>query len=120
MELKHRIEHRNVKHPRLEFKGLELLVILPHGTKDAATILEKRAGRIRRKWSIIQEAVKNAEITGKGFMIFGESYTIEEDNIEKPVIDHSQRVIKADLEKSKHRGAIKHQLKNLLKMKIEA
>ena len=42
MEISYEVEHRDVKYPRLEFKGLTLLVILPHEIDDATEILEKR------------------------------------------------------------------------------
>jgi len=45
MEIEYKIEHRKVKYPRLEFKGLQLLVILPLEIRDPYEVIEKR-----RKW----------------------------------------------------------------------
>jgi len=42
MQLNYKIEHRNIKYPRLEFKGTTLLVILPPNIKDPTKIIEKR------------------------------------------------------------------------------
>jgi hypothetical protein len=86
VEIKYKIEHRNIRYPRLEFKGLQLLVILPLEMKDPYEVIEKRKERIQKKWNIIQEAIKKVS-TLKDFMIFGETYTIERNRAETPMID---------------------------------
>jgi len=117
MEIPYKIEYREVKYPRLELKGLQLVVILPPDIKDPLKIIEKRKSWIERKWSIIQKAIEQAR-TPKDFMIFGETYIIE-NTTEKPRISHSEKKIYLDREKSEHHKAIINQLKKLLKMKIK-
>ena len=118
MEIPYQVEHRNVKYPRLEFKGLKLLVILPPQIKEPSEIVEKRKNWIERKWSIIQEALKQAG-SPDGFMIFGEVYKIENTAADKPTIDHAQKQIRLNHENPKHQKIIQEQLKNLLKQKIQ-
>ena len=118
MEIKYKIEHRKVKYPRLEFKGLQLLVILPLEIRDPYEVIEKRRKWIQKKWNIIQEAVKKAS-TLKGFMIFGETYVIERNKAEIPVIDHASKKIQLNPENPKHQEIILSNLKNLLRMKIK-
>ena len=118
MKINYKVEHRNVKYPRLEFKGLTLYVILTYEIKDATQLLEKRKAWIEKKWNVIQEAIKEANML-QDFMILGEPYTIEETNIQKPIIDLSQRKIQANLKNKKHKEIIKQQLKNLLKQKLK-
>ena len=120
MEIPYKIEHRNVKYPRLEFKDLQLLIILPHHIKDPTEIIARRKAWIERKWSQIQEAIENSANID-GFMIFGEKYTIEKinDDIEKPIIDHEQKKIILNPENPKHQEQIIRQLKRLLKNRVK-
>jgi len=118
MEIPYRVEHRNVKYPRLELKDLQLLIILPYHMKDPTEIIAKRKAWIERKWSQIQEAIKNSGEM-EGFMIFGEKYTIENAEIEKPIISHEQKKIMLNPKNPKHRKQIVIQLKNILKKKLE-
>jgi len=118
MEIPYKIEHRNVKYPRLEFKGLQLLVILPPKIREPSEIIQKRKTWIEKKWSIIQQAIKQAG-NPKGFMILGHPYTIEHAVTDKPSIDHTQKRIKLNPENPKHYEAILQELKSLLKQKIQ-
>jgi len=120
MEIPYKVEHRNVKYPRLEFKDLQLLIILPHHIKDPTEIIARRKAWIERKWSQIQEAIENSANID-GFMIFGEKYTIEKinDDIEKPIIDHEQKKIILNPENPKHQEQIIRQLKRLLKNRVK-
>ena len=118
MEIKYKIEHRKVKYPRLEFKGLQLLVILPLEINDPYEIIEKRKKWIQKKWNIIQEAIKKANVS-KDFMIFGETYIIERNKTEIPTIDRSSKKIRLNPENPKHQKIILKNLKNLLKIKIK-
>jgi len=118
VEIPYKVEHRKVKYPRLEFKGLQLLVILPPEIDDPSTIIEKRKAWIQRKWKTIQEAIKRVD-NPKGFMIFGETYTIEETTAKKPEIDHYKKKISLNHANSNHRKAIINQLKELLKLKVK-
>ncbi|KPV62367.1 MAG: WLM domain protein [Candidatus Bathyarchaeota archaeon BA2] len=117
MEINYKIEHRNVKHPRLEFKRLTLHIILPYDMRDASEILEKRKAWIQKKWSMIQESVKNVSAP-QGFMMFGQPFTMEKTNAQKPTIDIDQRKIRLDPRRDQK--IITNQLKSLLKQKIEA
>ena len=118
MEIPYKVEHRNVKYPRLEFKDLHLLIILPHQVKDPSEIMAKRKAWLERKWSQIQEAIRNAG-GAEGFMILGEKYMIENVDIDKPAIDRKQKKITLNMENPKHRKRIIEQLKKLLKRKLE-
>jgi hypothetical protein len=117
MEITYKVEHRDVKYPRLEFKGLTLLVVLPREIDDATAILEKRNHWIQTKWNIIQESLKNVS-TPHGFMIFGEPFNIEDADIQSPIMDHTQRILKAKIGNQRHQKIIKQQLKILLKQKL--
>lgn len=117
MEIPYKIEHRNVKYPRLEFKGLQLLIILPQEIADPSEIIQKRKKWIEKKWNIIQEAIKQAS-TLKDFMIFGEPYSVEHTETHKPTIDHLQKRIKLDPKNPKHQQLLIKKLKSLLKHKI--
>jgi len=117
MEIPYKIEHRNVKYPRLEFKGLQLLIILPPEIAEPSEIIQKRKQWIEKKWNIIQEAIKQAS-TLKDFMIFGEPYSVEHTETHKPAIDHLQKRIKLDPKNPKHQQLLIKKLKSLLKHKI--
>ncbi|MEM2507244.1 MAG: SprT family zinc-dependent metalloprotease [Nitrososphaeria archaeon] len=119
MEIPYRIEHRNVKYPRLEFKGLKLLVILPPGITEPSEIIRKRKTWIEKKWNVIQEAIKQAGTPKDGFMIFGEPYSIEYVKTDNPTMDHVQKRIKLDPENPKQQKLILKELKTLLKQKIQ-
>lgn len=118
MEIPYRVEHRNVKYPRLEFKDLQLLIILPRNMKDPTEIIARRKAWIEKKWNQIQEAIKNSS-EAEDFMIFGEKYTIENADVNKPTIDHTQKKITLNPENPKHTKQIIGQLKKLLKRKLE-
>ena len=118
MEIPCQIEYRNIKYPRLEFKGLQLHVILPPQIKDATQIIEKRKAWIQRKWEIIQESIKNTDIQ-EDFMILGEPYTIEYGDVLNPIIDQTQKKIKINPKNPKHKKIIIQQLISLLKQKAE-
>ncbi|MEM1532435.1 MAG: YgjP-like metallopeptidase domain-containing protein [Candidatus Bathyarchaeia archaeon] len=118
MEIPYRVEHRNVKYPRLEFKDLQLLIILPHNMKDPTEIMARRKAWIERKWSQIQEAIKNSS-EAEGFMIFGEKYAVENADVDEPVIDHARKKITLNQKNQKHIKKIINQLKKLLKRKLE-
>ncbi|MEM0327961.1 MAG: SprT family zinc-dependent metalloprotease [Thermoproteota archaeon] len=118
MEIPYKVKHRNVKYPRLEFKDLQLLIILPHRMKDPTEIIARRKAWIERKWSQIQEAIKNSG-EAEGFMIFGEKYTIENADVNKPAIDHTQKKITLNPKNQKHIKQIINQLKKLLRRKLE-
>ena len=118
MEIPYKIEHRDVKYPRLEFKTTTLLVILPREMQDATEILEKRKTWIQKKWKIIQEAIKNTS-TQQGFLIFGKPFQIDNTTATKtPSINFQERKIQLNTKNPKHQKLIKQKLKNLLLQKI--
>ncbi|MCS7144824.1 MAG: M48 family metallopeptidase [Archaeoglobaceae archaeon] len=117
MEIPYKVEHRKVKYPRLEFKGLQLLIILPYHMKDPEEIIAKRKAWIERKWNQIQEAIKNTD-ESEQFMVLGEKYSIENANVEKPIIDCGRKKIVLDPKNPKHRKQVIDQLKRILKEKI--
>jgi predicted metal-dependent hydrolase len=117
MEIPYKVEHRKVKYPRLEFKGLQLLVILPPEMDEPSKLIEKRKTWILRKWNTIQEAIKRAG-TPTDFTIFGETYTIET-TTEKPRISHSEKKIYLDYRKPRHLKIIYKQLRTLMKLKAK-
>jgi len=53
------VSHRDIKHPRLEFRTGTLLVILPHGQNEVR-MLEKHRLWIERKHRYIQEVLAEA------------------------------------------------------------
>jgi len=118
MEIPYKVEHRKVKYPRLEFKGLKLLVILPPEIKEPSKIIEKRKTWIQKKWNVIQEVIKRAG-TPRDFMIFGETYRIENTTAEKPTINHNEKKIHLNHENHSHPRIILNQLKKLLKVKVK-
>ncbi|MDO8885963.1 M48 family metallopeptidase [Candidatus Oleimmundimicrobium sp.] len=55
----HEVSYRNVKHPRLEFRTGELLLVLPFD-RNPDTVLEKHKVWVRRKKVFIEECLKNS------------------------------------------------------------
>lgn len=55
----HEVSYRNVKHPRLEFRTGELLLVLPLD-RNPDTVLEKHKVWVRRKKVFIEECLKNS------------------------------------------------------------
>lgn len=58
MDLPYRVEHRNVRYPRLEFKTAELLVVLPKTWKDETPLLERKMDWISKKHGEIQKSIE--------------------------------------------------------------
>ncbi len=57
-DIPHKVSHRDVKYPRLEFKTGKLLIILPFGHKPDR-LLEKHKGWVLKKSSFIEECLKD-------------------------------------------------------------
>jgi len=119
MQLNYKIEHRNIKYPRLEFKGTTLLVILPPNIKDPTKIIEKRKNWIQKKWQIIQRAIKSID-TNQSFMILGQPYSIQRADNETPMIDFQNKTIKINPENPKHQKIMKRKFKKILLQKINS
>lgn len=60
-DLPYRIDYRNVKHPRLEFKTGSLLLILPQKYEDQVDVIEKHRNWISKKKLIIKRALEEAK-----------------------------------------------------------
>ncbi|MFA6331420.1 MAG: YgjP-like metallopeptidase domain-containing protein [Methanoregula sp.] len=56
VHLPYTVSHRNVKHPRLEFRTGTLLVVLPHG-QDEKRVLNKHRQWIDRKYQFIHDVI---------------------------------------------------------------
>lgn len=118
MEVPYDVVRRDVKYPRLVFRGLKLLVILPHFIKSPEEVIAMKRAWIERKWSQVQEAIKDLN-TGDCFMIFGEKYHIENSNVEKPSILHEGKKIFLNRGNRKHKEQVIKALKELLEIKLE-
>lgn len=55
-----KVNYRNIKYPRMEFRTGELLLILPHGT-EPVSLIDKYSGWIDEKKSFIQKALKKSD-----------------------------------------------------------
>jgi len=53
------VSYRDVKHPRLEFRTGELLLVLPHG-HDECRMIEKHRNWIEQKYRYIDEAISTS------------------------------------------------------------
>jgi hypothetical protein len=56
--LPYRVERRNVRYPRLEFRSVELLVILPRKWGDEAALVEEKMGWISKRHSQVRAAIE--------------------------------------------------------------
>jgi len=59
--IKYKVDYRDVKYPRLEYKTGTLLLVLPKNYRDAKSLIEKHKKWIIKKEQIIAEALKEAE-----------------------------------------------------------
>lgn len=112
MELEYRVEHRNVKHPRIEFKGIELVIIAPLNMNNPEQIIKEKRNWIDKRWRIIINTIRELNHPGI-FMIFGEIYKIERSAaFDKPLIDHDKKLIRINSK------TIMKQLKIILEEKV--
>jgi len=61
MELGYKVEHRDVKYPRLELKTGTLLIVLPRNYEDEAALVKKHEKWLCEKELAIRTALKDAE-----------------------------------------------------------
>lgn len=54
--LRYAVTHRNVRHPRLEFKTGRLVVVMPSGRTDAETVVRRHSRWIAEKEGVIARA----------------------------------------------------------------
>ncbi len=81
-DLPYKVERRDVRYPRLEFKTGELLAILPKSWKDETPLFERKMNWISKKHEEIQKAIekiKNQKKNGRGLFIFGDFFEVYED-----------------------------------------
>lgn len=98
MDLPYRVERRDVRYPRLEFKTGELLAILPKSWKDETPLLERKMNWISKKYGEIQKAIEKIKTQMKNdrcLLIFGNSFKIHEDESLK--INFDEEWIKCNL-----------------------
>lgn len=80
-EIEYKIDYRNVKYPRLEFKTGDLLLVMPEGCKNNAELIEKYKNWIFKRSSQILAASKsNKQI----------NQTRNEEGLRKIVKQHAQ------------------------------
>lgn len=96
-DLPYRVEKRDVKYPRLEFKTGELLAILPKRWKDENSLLESKMGWIWKKHREIQGGINKIKTQGKGvnsLLIMGDFFEFRGDG---PLeIDFDEKWVKYD------------------------
>jgi len=59
--IKYKVDYRDVKYPRLEYKTGTLLLVLPKDYKDETSLIEKHKKWITKKEQIIAEALEEAK-----------------------------------------------------------
>lgn len=94
--LPYRVEQRSVKYPRLELKTDELLVILPRGWKDEASLLNEKRDWIFKKRLEIRSAVDKLKNGAKGgsLPVFGEFFELRPGS--SLVVDVERKTIECD------------------------
>jgi len=97
-DLLYRVERRDVRYPRLEFKTGELLAILPKSWKDETPLLERKMGWISRKHGEIQKAIEKVKTQKKncrGLFILEDFFKVRENGSLK--IDFDEKRIECNL-----------------------
>ena len=119
-DLSYRVERRNVKYPRLEFKAGELLAILPKNWKDETSLLEDKMDWIWKKHAEIQGGIDKIKTQGKGansLLIFGDFFEFRGDG---PLeIDFDEKWVKYDPGNQNHLKRLTNLLKKKLLYEIE-
>lgn len=64
-EIEYKIDYRNVKYPRLEFKTGNLLLVMPEGCKNNAELIEKYKNWIFKRSTQILGASKSKKLLNK-------------------------------------------------------
>lgn len=106
-EIPYVVERRSVKHPRLEFKTGRLIIILPRGRESEDSLLERRAGWILKKHSIIELARERVgkRASGSDLLVFGRPFPLKR-NDERQFQKHLKRLLKGRIKKTiQHYGA---------------
>lgn len=66
LSIPYTVSHRDVKHPRLEFRTGTLLVVLPQG-QDEVRVIEKHRQWIERKYRYIHDAMTESSLSNLEF-----------------------------------------------------
>lgn len=115
-----RVEQRDVRYPRLEFKTAELLVILPKSWKDEIPLLERKMGWISKKHGEIQKAIEKFRAlkkNGHDLFIMGDFFEFRGDG---PLeIDFDEKWVKYDKRDRDHVRRLTTILKKRLLYEIE-
>jgi predicted metal-dependent hydrolase len=114
-DLFYRVERRNVKYPRLEFKAGELLAILPKNCKDETSLLEDKMDWILKKHAEIQGGINKIKTRGKGdnsLLILGDFFEFR--GVGPLEIDFDGKWVKYDPSNQNHLK----RLTNILKRKL--
>ncbi len=112
------LEHRYVKHARLEFKGSELHVVLPRGARDDISLIETKMGWIAKKQSEIQRAIENVGGSRRNendFLVFGEFFGVQGGSL---LVDFDGKFIRCDFNNPEHVKRLFKILKKELAVKI--
>lgn len=119
-DLFYRVERRNVKYPRLEFKAGELLAILPNNWSDETSVIEDKMDWIRKKHADIKGGVDRIKTRGKGdnsLLILGDFFEFRGDG---PLeIDFDEKWVKYDPRSQNHLNRLANMLKKKLFHEIE-
>ena len=119
-DLPYRVEKRDVKYPRLEFKTGELLAILPKSWKDENSLIERKMDWIWKKHKEIQSAIDRIKTLGKGnnsLLILGEFFEFRGNG---PLeIDFDEKWVKYDPSNQNHLKRLTNILKKRLLHEIE-
>ncbi|MGC8816546.1 MAG: M48 family metallopeptidase [Candidatus Hadarchaeum sp.] len=118
-DLPYRVARRRVRYPRLEFKTGELLVILPEGWKDEASLLERKIGWISRKHGEIKGAVerfKSLMGNGHGLLIFGNFLPVDDGKVRVSLNENS---FECDLNDRRQLRRLRDALRERLRQELE-
>lgn len=98
--LPYRVEWRDVRYPRLEFKTEQLLVVLPKSWEDETPLLERKMDWISRKCEEIRKAIERVRSRArqaKGMLIFGDFFDVRAPSDASPKVDFGDKVVECDL-----------------------
>jgi predicted metal-dependent hydrolase len=118
--LSYKVERRNVKYPRLEFKAGELLAILPKNCKDETSLLEDKMDWISKKHAEIQGGINRIKTRCSGdnsLLVLGDFFEFRGDG---PLeIDFDEKWVKYDPMNQNHLKRLTNILKRKLLNEIE-
>jgi hypothetical protein len=119
-DLPYRVEWREVKYPRLEFKTGELLAVLPKSWEDETSLIERKIDWISKKHGEIQKAIekiKNQKKIDSSLLIMGNFFDVHEDESLK--IDFDEKRVECNLRDHNQLRRLVNILKRRLLHEIE-